>query len=191
MVEESDNGYKIFDHFLTWLDAYKGLETDEVDDIYYPKKEQIISLHDYLIKNFKYSHETEVHKGVLYDAPLDFYSIKCYMEKLENKYEDLIHRGARLFNLFLEEGHPFIDGNKRTGFVTLWVFLTINNFNIRFEYFDFNSHIEKFKRWANSETDNNNIYEITLWIKENETFYQKFKRCFTENILKIKKLIFR
>jgi death-on-curing family protein len=178
----------IFEHFLDWLDAIKELEPDEENRIYYPKKEQIISLHDYLIKNFRYEGES-ITAGVQSDAILDFTGLKYYEQIKKNKWEDLIYRGAHIFNSFLE-GHPFYDGNKRTGFVTLWLFLTINNFYVKFEYFDFNEHIEKFKKWASPNSDNN-IYEISLWIKENETLLQQIKRCLLNFLIKIEKLVFR
>jgi prophage maintenance system killer protein len=151
-----EDKYTIIEHFINWMVAYKKLQPDEVDGIYYPKKNQIKSLHKYLIENFRYEHETDINYGILYDAPLDFILIKYYQKKkIENKYEDLIYKGAHIFNSFLEGGHPFIDGNKRTGFVTLWIFLTINNFNIKFEYFDFNMHLKKFKIGHSSDSSLN------------------------------------
>ena len=48
--------------------------------------------------------------------------IKKTLEK-EEKREDIIFKAAHIFNQFLEAGHPFVDGNKQTGFVILWLFL--------------------------------------------------------------------
>ena len=178
----------ILDYFIDWLTEYKQLEPDEVKGIYYPNKKQIISLHDYLINNFKYKGEL-VNNGLQTDGVLDFTGLKYYEDRLENKLEDIVYRGARIFNSFLEEGHPFNDGNKRTGFVTLWIFLIINNHNVIFKFLNYGEHVEKFRKWAMSSNDN--IYEITMWIKENEAFKQKIKRRIINLIIKIKKLISR
>ena len=186
-MEES----KIFDHFINWVTTKKVIEPDEYDGIFYPKKEDIISMHDYLIENFKYDWEVDVNFGEYNTAPLDFSHLKYYNEKKRNKWDDLVYKGAKIFNLFLEEGHPFIDGNKRTGFATLWLFLMINGYDVRFDFMEYNTHIEKFKKWADAIVPSDNIYEISMWIKENETFGQKIKRCKTDMILKIFKLVSR
>lgn len=176
-------------HIMDWLETAKEFIPEEKFGIFYPTKEQIISLHDYLIKEFQSEGEPNVHPGLLNDGPLDFIGIKYYEENKDNKWEDLIYKGARLFNLFLEEGHPFIDGNKRTGFVTLWIFLITNGFNIKFEYLNYQIHYNKIKKWAELNSDDN-IYEISMWIKENETFFQKIKRCEINFLNQIKKLNF-
>lgn len=176
-------------HVIDWLATAKELIPEEKNDIFYPTKEQIINLHDYLIKEFQAEGEPNVQPGVLNDGPLDLIGIKYYENIKENRWEDLIYKGARLFNLFLEEGHPFIDGNKRTGFVTLWIFLTINKFDIKFEYFDYRTHYEKIRKWAELNSDDN-IYEISIWIKENETLFQRIKRCSINIINRIIKLNF-
>ena len=144
-------------------------------------------MHDYLIEEFQSEGEPNVHPGLLNDGPLEFTGIKYYEEKSKNKWEDIIHRGARLFNIFLEEGHPFVDGNKRTGFVTLWIFLMINGYHIKFKYLNYKIHYKKIKRWAQLN-DTDNIYEISQWIKENETIIQKIKRYVINIMRKIKNI---
>ena len=172
-------------HAISWLVDAKELIPDEINGIFYPTKQQVISLHDYLIKEFQSEGEPNVHPGTQYVGPLDFIGIKYYEDKKDNKWEDIIYRGSRLFNLFLEEGHPFLDGNKRTGFVTLWMFLIINGFDIKFGYFNYQGHYKKIKKWAELNSDDN-IYEISMWIKENESFFQKIKRCWINLINQIK-----
>jgi len=179
----------IYEHVIDWLETIKEFRPDEERGILYPKKEHIISLHDYLIKHCKYKGEPEAVIAIQFEAPLDFVGLKCYEEKHDNKWEDIIKQGAIIFDTFLGSGHPFIDGNKRTGFVTLWLFLTINNYKVKFEFYNFNKHIDNFRKWASSCSDNFN--EICTWIKENETFYQKIKRCTEDIKIKIKKLILR
>ncbi len=175
-------------HLLDWLETTKEFVPDKKNGIFYPTKEQIISLHDYLITKFQWEGEPNVHPGLQNDGPLDFTGIKYYEEKIDNKWDDLIYRGAKIFNLFLEEGHPFVDGNKRTGFVTLWIFLIINNFRIRFDYLNYQVNYDKIKKWADLNSDDN-IYEISEWIKDNETLYQKIRRYILNISTKIIKLI--
>lgn len=180
----------IYEHVLDWLDTVKEIRPEKERDVFYLKKENIISLHDYLVRFCKYANEPESVTATQFDAPLDFTGLKCYEEKHENKWENIIKQGAIIFNTFLGAGHPFVDGNKRTGFVTLWIFLTINNYYVKFEFYEFNKHINNFKRWAISCSDDN-ISEISEWIRENETFYQTVKRCIENLKIKIKKLILR
>jgi prophage maintenance system killer protein len=172
-------------HLMNWLETSKELVPEEREGIFYPTKEQIISLHDFLINEFQSEGEPNVHPGLLNDGPLDFIGIKYYEENKDNNWENLIYKGAKLFNLFLEEGHPFIDGNKRTGFVTLWIFLTINNFNIKFEYLNYNDHYKKIRGWADINSEDN-IYKISMWIKENETLFQKINRYTINFLMKLK-----
>jgi len=73
---------------------------------------------------------------------------------------------AQIFNQFLEAGHPFVDGNKRTGFVTLWLFLTMNGLELKLSMFAYKKHLEKINKWADL-TDSDNIGEIIDWLKQN------------------------
>ena len=93
--------------------------------INYPTKQTIRDLHDFLV--IKYEKDVDrIHKGEYSLAQLNFTGIKYWKEPHPDRKEDLILRGAHIFNKFLEEGHPFVDGNKRTGWATLWIFLTAN-----------------------------------------------------------------
>ncbi|MEF8878841.1 MAG: Fic family protein [Candidatus Thermoplasmatota archaeon] len=177
-------------HFADWIDKAENLIPIKEKGIFYPTKEQIISLHDFLINKFRSEGERNVFPGILHDGDLDFVCIRWYEDKSENKWEDIIYKGARIFNLFLEDGHPFVDGNKRTGFVTLWIFLKINNFDVKFGYLNYQIHYRKIKDWADAGKDTDNIKEIMRWIIKNETFYQKIKRCITNFWIKIRNLNF-
>lgn len=87
-------------HMLNWLETAREFIPEECNDIYYPTKDQIISLHDYLIEEFQSEGEPNVHPGLLNDGPLEFTGIKYYEKKGKNKWEDIIHRGARLLTPF-------------------------------------------------------------------------------------------
>ena len=166
--------FRLFEHFIEWDDS-RNLKPEYVNGVAYPEKEYIIRLHDYLIKRFQSEGEKSVQPGLSYDAPLDFTGEKYHREPMENKWDDIIITGAHIFNKFLEEGHPFVDGNKRTGFVTLWIFFVINKFRFKLEYLDYQVHRDKIKKWAGiSSTDN--ISEISEWILDMETLLQKIKR---------------
>lgn len=144
----------------------------EVDGIKYPTVETIKDLHDFLV--IKYQKDIDkIQTGDISLAPLDFTGIKYWMEKDSNQIEDIIIRGAHIFNKFLEEGHPFVDGNKRTGWATLWLFLTANGIMFFFpNNFHKNENVEKIKQWAGYKEESTNIPEIIQWIKK---YYKKNK----------------
>lgn len=85
------------------------------------------------------------------------------MHKKENKEEDIVFKAAHILNKFLQAGHPFVDGNKRTGFVTLWLFLQLNGFKIKFSSYSYINHVKKINKWA-SEKEKDNEKEIIEWI---------------------------
>ena len=45
-------------------------------------------------------------------------------------YKDVIEEAAALWESFMQN-HPFIDGNKRTAFAILYVFLRVNGYQLR------------------------------------------------------------
>lgn len=137
-----------------------------VDGINYPTVDTIIKLHDFLV--IKYERDIDkIHKGIISLAPLDFPGIKYWMEKNPDPLEDIIIRGAHIFNKFLEEGHPFIDGNKRTGWATLWIFLAANRIIFFFpNNFRKDDQIKKIEKWADYKEESTNIPEIVEWIKK-------------------------
>ena len=147
----------------------------KVDGILYPTIDTIRALHDFLVIKYEKQRD-KIYIGELSLAQLDFTGIKYWMEKNPDPVEDIIIRGAHIFNKFLEEGHPFIDGNKRTGWATLWIFLSVNGITFFFPnnfYKNENvKNVEKIKQWANHKDDSKNIPEIIEWIKK----YKKNKK---------------
>ena len=111
-----------------WLETEQFIY-EEINEIKYPTKETIIMIHDYLIETFIAEGES-AHRGIMSDAALSFHGIQAYQDEKENKKDDIILKGALIFNQFLPAGHPFVDGNKRTGFIALWLFLTLNGFSL-------------------------------------------------------------
>ena len=154
----------MFKQTRKWLEK-KQFRYEEIDEINYPTKATIIDIHDFLIESFIKEGET-AHRGIFSDAPLTFDGIKFYQELKDNKTDDIILKGAHIFNLFLQAGHPFVDGNKRTGFIALWLFLTLNGFTLNVSSFRYKTHLKKINKWAMA-TDTDNIPEIIAWIKQN------------------------
>jgi len=136
-----------------------------VDDIKYPTIETIKKLHDFLVTKYE-TDVDRIHNGDYTLAALKFEGIKYWMKKQSNREDDIILRGAHIFNKFLEEGHPFVDGNKRTGWATLWIFLAANGYIFFFPmYFSEREQVKKIEQWANLKENSKNIDEITEWIK--------------------------
>lgn len=111
--EEIDKTIRLLKYTQEWLNKKK-FQFTIVKGIKYPTIETIINLHDFLVE--QYEHDIDkIHKGNYSLSGLDFEGIKYWVEKNPDNFEDIVLRGAHIFNLFLEEGHPFVDGNKRTG----------------------------------------------------------------------------
>lgn len=154
----------MFNHTKKWISKNE-FYYDEIHGIKYPTVSTIIDIHDFLVDAFR-SEGEKVHNGILSDAVLSFSGIKYYMKGKDDKNEDIIIRAAHIFNLFLEEGHPFVDGNKRTGFVVTWLFLLLNGIELHLSSFHYKKHVEKINTWADL-SPKDNISEITQWIKHN------------------------
>ncbi len=151
-------------HTKKWLETNE-FEYVEINGIKYPTKKTIISLHDFLVRCFVKEGE-EVHEGTMSDANLSFNGIKYYQKDKDEFREDIIFKASHIFNQFLEAGHPFVDGNKRTGYVTLWLFLIMNNLELKISMFGYKKHAKKINKWADL-TESDNITEIIDWINEN------------------------
>lgn len=146
-----------------WWFFTKG-EFQKVNGVLYPTPDTIRDLHDFLITKYQQSSD-KINAGELTSAELEFYGLKYYEKRIRDNKEDIINRGAHIFNKFLE-GHPFIDGNKRTGWVTLWIFLRVNGVehNIPSDYPKGNQ-LEQVKVWANGKKKRDNIEDIKIWIR--------------------------
>ena len=151
-------------HAKKWLEKDE-FEYVELNGIKYPTAKTIINLHDFLVQCFVKEGE-EVHGGTMSDANLSFHGIKYYEIDKKGERDNIIFKAAHIFNQFLEAGHPFVDGNKRTGFVTLWLFLTMNGLELKLSMFAYKKHLEKINKWADL-TDSDNIGEIIDWLKQN------------------------
>ena len=155
----------MFDTFKNWMiDNKKEIEAENIDGIFYPTEKSIIYLHDYLIRALRLD-ESEIHEGIISAGVLSFPGVKYYLKKLDNRREDILLRGAEIFNKFLQAGHPFVDGNKRTGFATLWLFLLINGIKLKLSLIEYKNHAQQIEKWADIGEDS--IKGISRWLDEN------------------------
>lgn len=141
------------------------IKIEDIGGVLYPSKESIISLHDHIIKELRLEDE-EVHEGTISDGVLSFHGVKYYFKESGDRRKDLLLRGANIFNKFLQAGHPFVDGNKRTGFVTLWLFLLLNKLELELPLQSYQSQVVKINKWADN-IEKDNISEIYSWLDKN------------------------
>ena len=52
----------------------------------------------------------------------------------------------------------------------------MNNYRVRFDYYNYEKHIEKILRWADAKVTGDKRYEICQWIYKNSTLYMKIKK---------------
>lgn len=148
----------------------KEIEVEEIKGVLYPTEQTIIKLHDYIIRKLRLD-ENEIHEGTISTGVLSFEGIKYYFKGSVNKREDLLLRGARIFNKFLQEGHPFVDGNKRTGFVTLWLFLILNGIRLKLSLLNYKEQAKQIEKWADIKIKREVVVrEIYTWLDENIQF---------------------
>ena len=120
-------------------------------------------MHHFLVDVFEKDKDCIKSKAIISDAILSFTGIKYYVPNKKDKKETIILKGAHIFNSFLELNHPFVDGNKRTGFVTLWLFLALNQTNLSLPLQEYESNVILFKKWADMN-HKNNLEEIKNWL---------------------------
>jgi death on curing protein len=114
-------------------------------------KQKIIELHNRILT------ETGGEPGILFEASLEF--IDELLPSYSKTNED-VHTYAALICHQIITGHPFVDGNKRTGYESTDVFLRGNGYKIQStptEGLEFTLSI------ARSELDRKGIYH---WLKK-------------------------
>lgn len=77
----------------------------------------------------------------------------------EELYPDLFLKAAVLFEATVNY-HVFIDGNKRTAFISMATFLKNNNYELEVS----DQEIEDF--CVNTATNNPDLAEVAIWIKQ-------------------------
>ncbi len=98
-------------------------------DVNYITFDEVVELHEDVIE------ESGGSKGTLYEPNLEFL-IRSLRNDFEMKdREDLFEAAAMILENIITK-HPFIDGNKRTGFVAADVFLSDNGYDLRVDVKD-------------------------------------------------------
>lgn len=119
----------------------------------YPSKEQIIFLHEELIRTSGGSHGIR-DEGLLESA------INTPLQSFEGEdlYPSLIDKACRLaFGLI--KNHPFIDGNKRVGTHAMILLLYINGFELSYKD---NELIDIILRLSSGEAEEDDLHQ---WLK--------------------------
>jgi len=116
---------------------------------------EIQQIHDILIDNFGGI------KGIRDVSSLESAITRPFQSFESNElYSTVIEKGAAIIESLLIN-HPFIDGNKRTGYVILRLFLLKNNLDI------IASQEEKYQFVINIAAGNTRFIEIVEWLKAN------------------------
>lgn len=75
-------------------------------------------------------------------------------------YRDLdIYTLASSYAVSIIKNHPFLDGNKRTGFVSMGLFLRMNGQTLKFPH---KESVEMMVKVATSDVD---LEELSVWLK--------------------------
>ncbi len=158
-----------FAGFLLWL-TREGFEDQEVyiaeDQIIYPSRSMIINIHDFLVKFFKDMND-QIQFGTHSEANIDFALLYIQNQvKADDRETSILLKAANLMNIIITS-HPFVDGNKRTGFVMALMFLSLNKYPTTPDLQDYDNHVEFFKKIASRNTkDPNNVPEIVQWFRD-------------------------
>ena len=81
-------------------------------------------------------------------------------------YPDVFHKASAMGHSIIRN-HPFIDGNKRTGFETMRLFLRINGYDVRA------AEEKKFKFAMGIAEGNLTEMAIAEWLKKHSRPYRK------------------
>lgn len=161
--------YNALTNFLKDAKKTKKKAFIEKDKILYPNLETINSLHDQLIKEFK-NKQNQIISGVKSESNLEhaILNITNYLnEEFSSKKEEVVFKGAHLFNSLVTD-QIYYDGNKRTAFATLLLYLSLNGIEMYFKNIKEldNAHLFIKKIAVRKTKDPRNIKEIVDWIKK-------------------------
>lgn len=123
------------------------------DEIIYPTKEYILKAHEEAL-SFGGA------EGVMDEGKIDFLCSYLRDRRLSGTRTDIIVKKAAFILHYIVTQHPFIDGNKRTGFAVSMQFIDLNGFLVKFT----EDEMEKLLlNLANLQLD---VLETEKWIKE-------------------------
>lgn len=120
----------------------------------YPTVVEVLAIHDDQIE--RYGGAAGVRDHGLLDAAL--------FRPQTGYYADLVEEAAALWES-LSQNHPFIDGNKRTAFAVMYVFLVINGARLTASVGETEDFVLGLYR------DGNFAFEaLSLWLRNNVAF---------------------
>lgn len=120
-------------------------------------KEEIVQLNKKIVEKFGGS------IGMQNESNLDF-----ILAKVKNVKG--IFRKATELMYGINQGHPFLDGNKRTAFEVSKIFLLANGFQLNIEEREAEEFLVKM-----AQPERLSINEVEIWIKEHSELYGKEK----------------
>lgn len=93
-------------------------------EVIYLDAEMIVMIHDQILK------ETSGLPGIRYDGAVDSCAAQPRQSFSGHEFFTTIHEKAAALAYYIATGHPFVDGNKRTAYESMRVFLIINHWNL-------------------------------------------------------------
>ena len=123
----------------------------------YLSPQQVLALHDLMVKKFGGSHGLR-DIGLLESAvarPQATYDSVCL-------YITIFDKAAALLQSLLKN-HPFVDGNKRTALTSAGMFLKMNGYKLT------NTHEEEAEFAVSVDNQHLSIEEISVWLEINTT----------------------
>ncbi len=114
-----------------------------------------MAIHGQVIKRFGGSHDVR-------DLSLLDSAVARSQVSFDGKdmYETLFDKAGALFHSILKN-HSFVDGNKRTAYSSVAIFLKQNGYNLT------NRHKEAVEFSVTIETENLVVNDIAKWLKKN------------------------
>jgi len=91
----------------------------------YLTREELLAIHRNVIKKFKGKENDDI---LLFEGNLDYCVEAPRQEVFGEEIYKAIHEKAAVLISSIDKLHPFLDGNKRTGFEACDVFLRMNGF---------------------------------------------------------------
>ncbi len=125
-----------------------------MSEVHYPSVQDVIDIHEIMILH--YGGSSGLRDAGLLESALASPRQTMFDQEL---YPDLAAKAAILL-IGLLKNHPFVDGNKRTGFITLLRFLEMNDCTLSA------TEDELFEFILNIITAKANKDEATLWIRD-------------------------
>jgi death on curing protein len=121
----------------------------------YLTPQQVLLIHDQMVKRFGGSHGIR-DIGLVESAVARPRATFDGMDL----YESIFEKAAALLQSLLKN-HPFVDGNKRTALVSAAIFMKMNGYNL------INQHEEEVEFGVNVDNKRLSLEKIAKWLEKN------------------------